>query len=284
MQYVFNVLIPAIAIAGCCGPANAQSYDSASIMQAFRSLNTHNDMTIVIAHRGLWGPWKGGGGLPENSISAISQAAQFPVEAVELDIKLSNDNIPMVIHDFNLGRTTNVGAYLAKGGCVGVFTYGCTPTGSGDYDPYSQPANSPNNPTVDSFPDSTIRSLNLRDWQFNTTNENVSSLEEALAAYKAQQLSFVLTLDVKSIEAAQACATVLRHNTDYLGRPATSFTILKMNAILFTTGADITNYLGSDLYVLPIFTTNMLQKFQTKGIDPNTLISQFSSLPNVVGR
>jgi Glycerophosphoryl diester phosphodiesterase len=55
-----------------------------------------------VAHRG----WSGG--APENTMAAIRMAIQAPdVEWIEFDVQLSRDAVPVVIHDYNLRRTTN---------------------------------------------------------------------------------------------------------------------------------------------------------------------------------
>jgi len=58
-------------------------------------------MTDIIAHRGgalLW---------PENSLLAFRRAIEAGVDAVECDIHLSADGVPMVMHDATLDRTSN---------------------------------------------------------------------------------------------------------------------------------------------------------------------------------
>lgn len=55
-----------------------------------------------IAHRG----WSGK--APENTLAAFEQAINYTgVDGVELDVQLTKDGIPVVIHDFHLSRTTN---------------------------------------------------------------------------------------------------------------------------------------------------------------------------------
>ncbi|ACT00766.1 glycerophosphodiester phosphodiesterase [Paenibacillus sp. JDR-2] len=55
-----------------------------------------------VAHRG----WSGR--APENTIAAIQLAIDEPdIEWIELDVQLSKDNVPVVIHDYKLKRTTN---------------------------------------------------------------------------------------------------------------------------------------------------------------------------------
>ncbi|NGZ75739.1 glycerophosphodiester phosphodiesterase [Saccharibacillus sp. VR-M41] len=55
-----------------------------------------------VAHRGF------SGAAPENTLAAIRLAAKIPeVEWIEIDVQLSSDGVPVVIHDFKLGRTTD---------------------------------------------------------------------------------------------------------------------------------------------------------------------------------
>ncbi|MBA9086307.1 glycerophosphoryl diester phosphodiesterase [Fontibacillus solani] len=55
-----------------------------------------------VAHRGYSGK------APENTMSAINLAMQEPyVKWVEVDIQLSKDGVPFLIHDYTLNRTTN---------------------------------------------------------------------------------------------------------------------------------------------------------------------------------
>ncbi|MBN2983175.1 MULTISPECIES: glycerophosphodiester phosphodiesterase [Cohnella] len=55
-----------------------------------------------VAHRG----WSGG--APENTLAAFRLAMSEPsVQWIELDVHLSKDEVPVVIHDATLNRTTN---------------------------------------------------------------------------------------------------------------------------------------------------------------------------------
>lgn len=59
-------------------------------------------MNICIAHRG----WSGK--APENTMAAVRLALAEPaIFAMEIDVQLSSDGVPVLIHDFTLGRTTN---------------------------------------------------------------------------------------------------------------------------------------------------------------------------------
>ncbi|WP_312109348.1 glycerophosphodiester phosphodiesterase [Brevibacillus reuszeri] len=58
-------------------------------------------MNICMAHRG----WSGK--APENTLAAIRLALSEPgISAMEIDVQLSRDGVPVLIHDFTLERTT----------------------------------------------------------------------------------------------------------------------------------------------------------------------------------
>ena len=58
-------------------------------------------MTTIIAHRGASFL------APENTMPAFELAHQMKAEGIETDIQLTSDNIPVIIHDENIKRTTN---------------------------------------------------------------------------------------------------------------------------------------------------------------------------------
>ncbi len=57
--------------------------------------------TEVIAHRGASGT------CPENTLPAFQRAVELGAPMVELDVQLTRDGIPVVIHDWTLDRTTS---------------------------------------------------------------------------------------------------------------------------------------------------------------------------------
>jgi glycerophosphoryl diester phosphodiesterase len=58
-------------------------------------------LPLVIAHRGA------SGAAPENTIAAFERAIADGADAIELDVHLSRDDHPVVIHDGTLERTTD---------------------------------------------------------------------------------------------------------------------------------------------------------------------------------
>lgn len=58
-------------------------------------------MVKIIAHRGASRE------EPENTLKAIRKAIEIGVDYIEIDVHLSRDGVPVVIHDDTLCRTTN---------------------------------------------------------------------------------------------------------------------------------------------------------------------------------
>jgi glycerophosphoryl diester phosphodiesterase len=57
--------------------------------------------TLVFAHRGASKHY------PENTMIAFKKAHEIGAEGIELDVQLTKDNVPVVIHDEHVKRTTN---------------------------------------------------------------------------------------------------------------------------------------------------------------------------------
>jgi glycerophosphoryl diester phosphodiesterase len=62
----------------------------------------------VIGHRGA------AAYAPENTLEGIHTAADMGVEWVELDVKLTKDDVPIIFHDDTLDRTTNGSGLVAE--------------------------------------------------------------------------------------------------------------------------------------------------------------------------
>ncbi|QUL58141.1 glycerophosphodiester phosphodiesterase [Paenibacillus tritici] len=57
---------------------------------------------LCVAHRGFSGK------APENTLAAVRMAIALPyVRWMEIDVQLTKDGVPVVIHDYSLDRTTN---------------------------------------------------------------------------------------------------------------------------------------------------------------------------------
>lgn len=66
-----------------------------------------HDTPLVIAHRATMGH------APENTLMGIRQALDMRCDGVEVDVQLSADGVPVLIHDDDLQRTTNAGGPIA---------------------------------------------------------------------------------------------------------------------------------------------------------------------------
>jgi len=63
---------------------------------------------LVIAHRGA------AADAPENTLAAFELALAQGADAIEFDVHLSADGVPVVIHDMRLDRTTSGKGLLRK--------------------------------------------------------------------------------------------------------------------------------------------------------------------------
>lgn len=61
---------------------------------------------LNIAHRGYSGKFD------ENTMLAFEKAIEYKADGIETDVQLSQDNIPVIIHDETLERTTNGIGYV----------------------------------------------------------------------------------------------------------------------------------------------------------------------------
>ena len=55
---------------------------------------------LIVAHRGDWR------NFPENSLEAIQSAIDMGIDVVEIDVTLTKDSIPVLMHDNSIERTT----------------------------------------------------------------------------------------------------------------------------------------------------------------------------------
>ena len=66
-------------------------------------MRLNNDFSLpkLIGHRGVKDL------KPENTYESILAAFDLGLECVEIDVKISKDHIPLLLHDDNLDRTTD---------------------------------------------------------------------------------------------------------------------------------------------------------------------------------
>lgn len=194
--------------------------------------------TMVLAHRGYWGDFSGSPLTPESSLPAIVAASRNCADGIELDVKMTSDGQPIVMHDFNLGRTTNVWQL----------------TQTAKYDPHH---NKGHNPTVASLTSSMINRLFLLTPDRTlVTGHRVPMIDDVLNRWvRGEEGGYApLVFDIKSADAVRAVdAHVGRHMKGY-GKTVVA---AKVNATLYHTPAAFFHD-SQHMSPIPVFTTNML--------------------------
>lgn len=66
-----------------------------------RKLLDANGDVMVAAHRAAHAKY------PENSVDAVREAIRLKVDIIEIDVKVSKDGVPFLMHDRTMDRTTN---------------------------------------------------------------------------------------------------------------------------------------------------------------------------------
>lgn len=60
-----------------------------------------SEQTLIACHRAAHNKY------PENSLKAAEEAIAMGAHIIEVDVRLTKDNVPVMFHDLSLGRTTN---------------------------------------------------------------------------------------------------------------------------------------------------------------------------------
>lgn len=122
------------------------TYSQNRVNKLLQHLSMADNYVMVAAHRGDWR------NAPENSVQAIKNCIDMGVDIVEIDVRLTKDSVPVLMHDATIDRTTD-----GKGKV-------------GDW-------------TLDS-----LRILHLLSGCSITTRHKIPTLEEAMLAAKGQIL------------------------------------------------------------------------------------------------
>ncbi|WP_042301129.1 glycerophosphodiester phosphodiesterase family protein [Paraburkholderia kururiensis] len=202
----------------------------------FKTVPTHQ--VSVLAHRGLWGKYAPNQGTPENSRASLQAADDACMDAVELDVKMTSEGVPILMHDFNLGRTTNAYQFF-RGGVK--------------YDPMS---NTGTNPAVSTVSWQTIQQMHLlspsRD---SVTGYFVPDIEGVFSYWQQHGLTTPMVFDTKTADAVSA---IDRLAQEHFSSPQ-QVVAVKVNATLYPSyrafRADAPVIRG-----IPVYTTNMLTK------------------------
>ena len=249
---------------------NPRNYDAVKIVQAFQQ--NYSDLTLLSAHRGIHALSNINQAeyVPENSLEAIRWAARAGWEAIEVDVRMTSDDTPILSHDQTWGREWC--------GLSPTFPYN-----QQIFDPFAPNTgnNALANPAIvnTAYGDTTsfYGQTELRDSvslqseadeygcytsRVLFSGEYPPTLQQVYTDIKEKGIQTVLFIDVQSPEAALAAWNVTQQNTDSQNRKSYLTTIFKLPAELFPDGpADFrslfkTNY--EYLQWVPVITTRMV--------------------------
>ncbi|MFC6840892.1 glycerophosphodiester phosphodiesterase family protein [Xanthomonas theicola] len=205
-------------------------------MREIRNIDRTAD-TLLLAHRGLWGPLNSRPEIPENSLGSVESAMNSCVDGIEVDVKMTSDGVPVLMHDLNLGRTTNYYEVMRV-------------------PKYNPITNQGSNPPVSSVTWNFVKNLKLLYDNRNAISRfTVPSAEMALQLWADKPNPAPIIFDIKT---ADAVAAVDKLAAKYSSVPHLTAAI-KVNASLFPTPADYRRY-ANNVTAIPVFTTNMLEK------------------------
>lgn len=221
------------AHAGCAASAPAR------LNGLFYGPAAGNRYVTVLAHRGLWGSSNPDNhSVAENSRSAVVSAADHCMDAMELDVKMTRDGVPVLMHDYNLGRTTDLWTHY-RGGRK-----------------YSPESNTGANDTVSSHSATFVTQLRLlTPNRAAASGDFVPTVATAITAARSHPNDAPIVFDVKTADAARAVSRV----AGQLAQRPTDTMAMKVNATLYSSKAafqvDVPNMRG-----IPVFVTNNLSR------------------------
>ncbi len=236
---VLLLAVPSSASAAC--PSATARLD-----RLFYGPPTGDKYVTVIAHRGWWGAEnpRNNYNLEENSPDAINDAAIACMDAVELDVKMTSDGVPVVMHDFNLGRTTNIWTKFP---------------GQAKYNPAT---NTGANDLVSAHTSTFYQTLSLlSNDRSSITTAPPPTVDGAIVVQQYSKNGIPIIWDVKTTAAAHAINNIVGK---YGARVADTMA-MKVNASLYTTqnayNADVPNIRG-----IPVFVTNNLSQINVTAV------------------
>jgi len=257
-------------------PVFAGCYDPRSVIAVAKTPTKHTP--VIAMHRGLWGD---NNRLPENSIDAFIAADRMCIEAIETDVRLTKDNVPVLLHDSAYGRTTDIFQYAPPG----------------DH-PYIPETNTGYNKLVEELAwDDKVRPVSRLNLLIkpntsqdldpnNTTAFPVETVESFYQKYYENRLSVVVFLEVKDAAAFPIVMKQLYSDRrDYnhgLGTKmyATDFTVLKFSVMSYPTPKEYQDALNDarrsvhppsdmkDPLAFPAYTNDFLYFLSVRAIDP----------------
>lgn len=161
LNKLLNILIVFFLLSACNTGSNFTK-----ISKEFH--NPNSEYVMVAAHRASHKIY------PENSLPAIQHAIDLGVDIIELDVKVSKDGIPFLMHDGTINRTTN---------------------GTGDGEEYSMEE---------------LKKFRLKNSDGTLSNETIPTFEEALNITRGKAM---VDIDIKTSHLKQINEVVQKTRT-----------------------------------------------------------------------
>jgi glycerophosphoryl diester phosphodiesterase len=104
MKNIFPVLALAfVALGGCAMNGPAAPADTTRMADLQSNLVDADGSVMVVAHRACFAD-----GAPENSLAGIEHCFDLGADMIEIDVALSAEGVPVLMHDVTLDRMTEV--------------------------------------------------------------------------------------------------------------------------------------------------------------------------------
>ena len=236
-RYAACTLTSVAALFGAQQASAATCQSAAYQMAEIMNTRATND-TLFLAHRGNWGRYnRNDNSIPENSIASGASANADCMDGIEYDVKESNDGVLYLMHDFNLGRTTDVYRFQSNR----------------KYDPIHDTGD---NPAVSNMSAANLDRLTLLlPNRSGLSDQRLPRVSQLLQTYTSNRWSTPIIFDTKTTNAVRMLDSLVKgivpNGGDVMG--------VKVNATLYPTPQSFWRE-SHNLKVIPVFTTNMLGK------------------------
>ncbi len=97
MKFSLSVMMIVISLLSGCASQTSEPKTN----KLLAKIQSPDSGVMVVAHRACWVE-----GIPENSLSSIQACIDMGVDIVEIDVAISADGVPVLMHDKTLDRTT----------------------------------------------------------------------------------------------------------------------------------------------------------------------------------
>ncbi|WVQ98011.1 hypothetical protein IAU59_005131 [Kwoniella sp. CBS 9459] len=237
MTYIFDEEPPAAKVAVPQEQQQGATRDVRKMIQAIKY--PAKDSFLLSAHRGY--RWNG---VPENSRSSVRRAVAHGMICVEIDIRITSDGVPVLMHDPAIGRVTNIAEHLGRNAEI--------------YSPFTGKGY---NPLINELPwKGLVEHLKLKEEHGEICDEGVLDFVSLLDLIEKEKLEVVLFMDIKEKEAVPILYELLKNRTNGSGVPALEWCVWKMFVHFYGTPEELereawwqeANQIGKPVYI-PVY-------------------------------